>query len=197
MNLYAEILDGIAERGGFRDRAQAEEAALATLEVLGQGLLEEEARDLSRELPYRLGLALFCARRVKPFGAEELYERVSRRERVARCFGMEHAQIVCGLVGELLSPGARARLCAHLPKDLAALFEPHGAASAEPPWTPTARAPAPGEGTTLADGRPGSGHPISEATGIAHRRSIARAPDGSLSPAAANDDGPSDPDRSN
>jgi hypothetical protein len=74
-------------------------------------------------------------------------------------------------LADALSEDVLTRLRRHMPGDMGQLFTPPRA------MTSTAAEPhgkhAPGPGSTLADGRPGSRHPLSEAN-PAHRDSVAR-----------------------
>jgi hypothetical protein len=65
------------------------------------------------------------------------------------------------VVGEALPHEVRARLQQHLGRMLGQLLEARVPEPA-PPREHAAPPPEPGEGTTLASGRPGSRHPLSE-----------------------------------
>jgi hypothetical protein len=79
-----------------------------------------------------------------------------RATSVPLAVAVEHAVVVCRAIGGTLSEQAHARLERALSPELVALFTPHEAPP--PPEHPLA-----GAGHRLADGRPGSRHPISEA----------------------------------
>jgi hypothetical protein len=90
------------------------------------------------------------------FDLAELHARVARREGVRLGLAVEHTGVVCQAVAEALSPAALYRLREALPEPMGALFSPR----------------APGERFehvhldpshhTLAEGRPGSQHPLAE-----------------------------------
>lgn len=90
--------------------------------------------------------------------AQELYFRLARRLTIEPGRAVEVAQIVCHAIAARLDGDRRAELLGRLPRDLQALFAPPpslAATGAHPPGLA-------GTGHTLADGHPGSDHPLSE-----------------------------------
>ncbi len=175
---YADILSEIQLRAGFEALDDAERALSVVVRVLGRRLLEEEAVAVAGELPDAIARHLLTAQYERDFDVDELYHRVARGEGVERSFGAEHAQAVCQVLGEAIPEDARHRLQTHLGPGLAPLFEPRD--TPLPPPRPVHCAPPvdPGQGTTLATGKPGSRHPVSEAQPErAHSQSIARSDD--------------------
>ncbi|AUX36966.1 MULTISPECIES: DUF2267 domain-containing protein [Sorangium] len=171
---YERFVEEVQRRAGFEGRDEAERAIAATARTLGERLLEREAAAVAGGLPGPVAVAVRGAAYQGDFDRDELYDRVARREGAPRGFGMEHAQAVCQVVGEALPEAERLRLQRHL-ADWADLFTPRAAGA--PPPRPV-HAPAPpevGHGSTLATGRPGSRHPLSEAhPATAHAGSVAR-----------------------
>ena len=97
--------------------------------------------------------------------AQELHFRLARRLGIEPGRAVEVAQIVCHAIAARLDGDRRAELLARLPRDLCALFTP-------PPSIVATEARAPGlagTGHTLADGHPGSDHPLSESRPPPHR----------------------------
>jgi len=100
-------------------------------------------------------------------GAEDLYGRVARHTRLPPGKARELTQVACRLIGEELGPVELAHLESFMPGDVIELLTPP--ASSTPPTPP--RHPV-DQGETLASGRPGSRHPLSEAV-PGHQDSIA------------------------
>lgn len=178
---YDELVTEIQSHGGFAERTEAERALLATVAVLADQLDESMRRAMTEELPSPLAQKLRRVRRppIPPAThPEEFYRRVARRERVRIGRAIEHAQVVCQVLGENLSDARRTRLRHYLPSEVADLFVPR------PPFPPPPEHPLPTswiqspEGNTLATGRPYSHHPISESRPErAHTHSVARSDD--------------------
>jgi uncharacterized protein (DUF2267 family) len=170
---YQAFIELVMARGAIADRAVAERTLEATLTVLRQRLDATEARLLADALPAELAQYLRPGGDGGPFGLGEFYDRIWRLEGSPRGFAVEHAQVVCQLVAEALSEDHRHRLQRHLPPDFAALFTPRKPAPPPPEHVLPARDPR--EGRTLASGRPGSAHPLSEARADrTHTHSVAR-----------------------
>ncbi len=102
--------------------------------------------------------------------------RIAHRAGVPVGFAREHAQVVCQVLSEAVGVEGRQHLRVHLPRAMADLFTPR-ATSSPPPTHIHPHHVEPGEGRTLASGRPGSTNPLSGATSAAHRDSIARSDD--------------------
>lgn len=96
---------------------------------------------------------------------QELHFQLARGLGIEPGHAVEVAQVVCHAIAAGLDLERRAQLLARLPGDLRSLFEPPpsiaAAAAAEPHLA--------GTGHTLADGRPGSTHPLSESRPPPHR----------------------------
>ena len=152
-----DLLGRISDLGGLK-APDASLAARATLAALGERIEYEKRSVITRELPDELA-TIFRARKYRgTFGLTEFFARVRSREKVSLGFAREHAEVVCRVLGELLSEAATHTLDRVLPEPFAALF----------------RTPNPGESPadyrvarsarhhTLATGAPGSLHPVSE-----------------------------------
>ena len=172
------ILDRLAERG-LTDDAIARAALHATLAVIGERLVEDEARALAEGLPDELAMLVATSEYDSSFDDDELFERVSRRahERCGRA--REEAEIVLGVLGDCLGAERRGRIARGLPSLAARLLEGgvergHGELGEPPPYADAPRAP---RVATVASSRPGSMHPLSEAAPPAgHTHSVARNP---------------------
>lgn len=153
-----EILARITATG-IPDPGDARSALGATLGVLGQRLTDEEAKALGRLLPDELAAVLDRHEYGGAFGAEEFFERVRRRERTRASAAREDADTVLAVIGELATPEVARQLERALPERLARNLRPRE--TGDVPEHP--EPPSESEATTLASGRPGSRHPISEA----------------------------------
>jgi uncharacterized protein (DUF2267 family) len=164
-----ELLDEVAAHAGLHSAAEAERALAAVLAALGTRLSHSESLALADELPFTAGEPLRQARFDRAFDLDELYARVARAEGVAPGFAVEHTLSVCQAVAESITGAALERIRKALPPPMAALFTPREISA--PPDVEHVAAAA----ETLARGRPGSRHPLSEASAErAHSESIAR-----------------------
>ena len=175
---YEDFVSDVEVRGGFEDAGEADRAIAVVARVLGERLLPEERGPLAAVLPGPVARRLLEARYERDFDLTELYDRVARGTAIRHGFGMEHAQAVCQVIGNLLPEDARLRLLRILPVEFHALFMRRSAS----PWParPVHTRPSvePGAGSTLASGRPGSRHAVSEAQAdLAHAASVARSDD--------------------
>jgi uncharacterized protein (DUF2267 family) len=152
-----DVLLGRVKRwGGMTGKREAEHAIFATLKALREALFDDEADELARELPPRLAAFVRSGSHRARMGAKAFYEEASRCEGVSMGFAVEHAQAVCQALASLVPPSSVARLTHALP-ELAALFvvpdrDSHPKAVLSP------------HATTLAEGHPGSDHPLSDAS---------------------------------
>jgi uncharacterized protein (DUF2267 family) len=153
-NAMGALLERVRVLGGLDTTSEASNAVRATVIALGERLKEDERRVLASALPAPLGRRLRSMKRSSTFDVAEFYERVRKRERVSAGFAREHAQAVCRSLSEVLPPGARQTLDEALPESIAELFHPLSFGGS-PPAHPV-------QGHTLATGRPGSNHPLSE-----------------------------------
>lgn len=142
-------------RAGFSDDAAARRALEAVLGALAASGAGTELALLAPALPPELRPERVPPSR-GPFDADAFYAAVAAREDLGPGPGLEHAQIVCRELGLLLEPDVRVRLARALSREL---FD---APRYTPPAAPVRRASVPPE-HTLATGRPGSAHPLSEA----------------------------------
>ena len=168
---HAALLDRIVA-SGLPDRDIADRALWATLSVLGQRFTDDEALALSAVLEEDLARAVEQSECDNPnFGAGELYERVRKQECTSPGSAREHVDIVVRALGEALDHDLRTRLARALPERVARCLLP--AESTEPPVIEHRPSSAPLE--TLASGRPGSRHPLSEASpDVGQMHSVAR-----------------------
>ncbi len=163
------LVSRVAALIGAATPDDARRALRATLTALGGLLPPAERGTLGAALPRRYKRCV-GARRLRAMDVDRFFALARRGERVAAGFAREHVQVVCRVLGELLSPAARETVVRSLPAPIAELF-------AEPPRTeapPHASAPST-RGHTLATGQPGSSHPLSTSKPEdAHAASVAR-----------------------
>jgi hypothetical protein len=141
---------------------------------LGQVLYEDEARKLAEELPPVAAKPLLSDNRGLPLSVDEFFTRVAWADPSRSGDAIEHAEVVCRVLGEALPPPSLRRLVQIAPR-LAGLF-----AHLELP-PEAARGPMHEVATprTLAEGRPGSRRPLSTAnpSELLHHHSVARSND--------------------
>lgn len=158
---------------------EAGRALRATLAVLGERLVDDEAKMLASWLPNGLAKIVEDTDYDADFGTRELFTRVARRMRANAGRAVEDTEIVLAALGETLGGERAKRLAKALPETAADLVlgkrDPDP--SLEVPAHPDSRrAP---RMNTIATGRPGSAHPVSEArppSGHSHSVAVEDAP---------------------
>jgi len=164
------LMEELARRG-LAEEGEAGRALRATLAVLGERLLDDEAKALAEVLPAPLARVVEEVEYDCDFDSAELFERVRRRERSTVSRGMEHAEIVLAALGACVEPERRQKIGRGLPEHAADAFLDRGARGEAPPHPVAPHAP---KMNTLAAGRPGSKRPVSEAAPPAgHVHSVA------------------------
>ena len=96
---------------------------------------------------------------------QELHFQLARGLGIEPGRAVEVAQMTCHAIASRLDADGRAQLLIRVPADLRPLFEPPPSIAA----TTAAQPHLAGTGHTLADGRPGSTHPLSESRPPPHR----------------------------
>ncbi len=157
--------------GGLSTMGQASTALRATLAALGERIPDEDRDAIARDLPDEVAAILRKRRYRGAFDVAELFERIRRRERVNLGFAREHGQVVCRVLGEALRDETHQRVERVLPAAFVELLYPSRSESSAPDHPP---ARAPGH-HTLASGRAGSAHPLSESRPpVAQSHSVVR-----------------------
>src|SRR5262245_40054760 len=140
---------------GIADDAALQRVIGAVSSTLAEQLSPSARARLARVLPRERADAVMRAPRREADRLDAFYERVSRREGVEHGFAVEHAQSVCRALGDALDDDGRRQIAACLSDAVARMLAP----SAQEPAFVAPR----GRKHSLAAGRPGSAHPLSEA----------------------------------
>lgn len=159
------LLRRLVELAPFSDPAEARRAFDATLRAMRRGLNDDEADWLAVALGPALAAPLLRETHAGDLTKEELYRWTKRNAKTRKSVAVEHVQVICRALAELLQPAELERLKRHLPH-IASLLQPR--AEEDPPSAPRQRRPDPPD-HTLAGGRPGSSRPLSEAAPIPGR----------------------------
>jgi uncharacterized protein (DUF2267 family) len=123
---HATFIRTIEQAAGILPE-EAERAARATLETLGERITGGEAEDIARFLPRELRPILESASaRAEPFDMEEFVRRVARREGVDEATARRHARAVFVALGRAVAPGELRDMAAQLPKDFDELLRAAG-----------------------------------------------------------------------
>jgi uncharacterized protein (DUF2267 family) len=168
-----ELLENCMDQG-IPDGAAARRALHATLATVASRLTEDESAALASALPAELARIVQQAEYDSDFDAPELYLRVGNLTSSSLGVAREQVDVVLRVIGQVLSEDVRRRISRALPEPIARVLE--GPVLGEPPPHPTtSHAP---RLSTLATGRPGSHHPVSEsAPSPGQTHSVARSDD--------------------
>ena len=159
------------QAGGIGDWSMARKTLGATLAALGSRLTDDEASKLASRLSPELARIVEAEDYDADFDAAELYERVRQRTGAAPGVAREETDIVLRALGELLDEAELVRLARVLPEPIVRGLR--GREAVEVP--PHRSAPPRPRRNTLAEGKPGSSHPIAEAAPPSgHLHSVAR-----------------------
>jgi len=171
---YRDVVAKVERLGGLHRHA-AERAVDALVMSLSDRYSGLGIDALVRELPSRLDRRVFHVPASPPPALAELYDVVQRRERVERGFAAEHAEVVCRALAKLVSAETLTLLRRDLPAEVFDLFREDAPPRELPPHGQRAPREEVVVRTTLAAGRPGTRHPISESKpDRAHTHSVAR-----------------------
>jgi uncharacterized protein (DUF2267 family) len=148
-----ELIGRVVLHGGLTEE-QAHATVVAVLGALRRQLGRTEAEALADELPADLAEPL----RHGQYAGGDATADVAAAEHVAHGVALEHVATVCRALAESLPEALTERLRRALPPATAALFAP-----SPPATSPEPRPHATPHRDTLAQGRAGSRHPLSEA----------------------------------
>lgn len=157
---YERFIEQVCSHGGLSSREDAERASEATLVVIGRAIPDRDAREIADHLPRPLARILDALEYREDLSPEAVFEEVAERQGIELGFAKEEVEVVCHALAGLLPPSTRLRF----PPHLASLFTPF---ASEPALPRDVEAHHGSEGqstqTTLAEGKPGSSHPLSDA----------------------------------
>jgi len=119
---YDDFIGAVQHRAQLGDRQSAITATRATLETLGERLLEEQSTNLASELPQEVGEYLRHVSGPERFDAQEFLTRVARKENKDANEATYHARVVTEVLREAVSPGAFEKLERSLPGDYGPLI---------------------------------------------------------------------------
>jgi uncharacterized protein (DUF2267 family) len=156
---YDDLIEQVMQTAGLSSLQQAERALRATVSAVASCLSAQARTSWAHLLPSDLHLDLLDAPYQAAQTAQQVYARVPAGEGVPQPYAMEHAQSVIRELGQLLDEDTRTSLARELPDDLAALLREPQRATRPSRAHGHPRQPA---GSTLATGRPGAVHPLSE-----------------------------------
>ncbi|RME43616.1 MAG: DUF2267 domain-containing protein [Deltaproteobacteria bacterium] len=166
---YFELLENVEQKTGL-PHERAHGLIEATLRVFSRMLPRNERQALKAALPLSFGRIVEMEGEELRLDPESFIEMVGEAFHLNKALAREAVPVVCGEFADAIDDALLERWLAALPEGFASLFEAPPDVEPLPPRHPKA-------GTTLADGRPGGSHPISE-TGIPvvglppHRESI-------------------------
>ncbi len=168
------LLGRLAEHG-ITDESVALRSLRATLAALRERLVDDEAKVLADVVPSELVETIESTAYDSDFDAEELFERVRRRDHTTAARSKENAEVILTTLGGYLSHDGRCRIARGLPEPAAELLLGDRSFGEPPPYR--VASPPPPSIPTLASARPGSSHPVSEsAAPSGHTHSVARNP---------------------
>jgi uncharacterized protein (DUF2267 family) len=164
----SQFLSRVGVLSGISDLAQVRRLSSFVLEAIAAQLATHDRSWLSGMLPWPLTPT---EPRAAVTSLEQFAAQIAEREAVSTGFGLEHVESVGRALAEVLAHDERVRLRSRLPECLAPLFE-----FSQQRDEPRRLHGALGVGHTLAGGRPGSQHPLSQAEPhSAQADSVARA----------------------
>lgn len=156
---YEGFIEQVRVRTGLGSRAMVETAVRAVTEALGALIDHAHREEIAAHFPAAIAQMLRGAPSDPDADASAFLRRVAGVEHLPAGFAVEHATAILETIGGALHPSARRLLASRLPEEMRDWIEPRRVTA--PPHAERAPQPAPSE--TLAEGHPGSRHPLSEA----------------------------------
>jgi uncharacterized protein (DUF2267 family) len=160
------ILEEIRARTGLRDTAAAERALAATWSALATCVAPEQRSQLVAHLPADLHARLSETVYVPRQRADQIYDRVAAIAHVPTSRATELAQVALRACLAELDATARELIASDLPDELAELLRETKTFTRPAVERSFPALDSNDDSTTLASGRPGSSHPISEVTSV-------------------------------
>lgn len=120
---YEEFIGHVRKRAGIESTDEAERAAKAALETLGERLTKEEREDLAEQLPGGLKGYLYRQKFGQPLMLDEFFEKVSSRGGIDRAEAVKMTKAVLTTLRQAVSRGEIEDVLAQLPEEYHALFQ--------------------------------------------------------------------------
>lgn len=120
---YLTVIERLRSLGAFADEAAAAAVLFPALEALGTMLTRGELEALAEALPEEIAQGLRAGEHWSQGPAPDFFAGLAAREGLTPNQAFIHAALVCRVLGEALSPDARARLARDIP-ELGRLLEP-------------------------------------------------------------------------
>lgn len=152
---YFEFLEKVEEKTGLPHQ-RAHGLIEATLRVFSRMLPRNERQALKAALPLSLGRVVEMEGEELRLDPDAFIAMVGEAFHLNKHLAREAVPVVCAEFADAIDDALLERWLAALPEGFSPLFEAPPDVEPLPPRHPKA-------GTTLADGRPGGCHPISEA----------------------------------
>ncbi len=151
---FDELIAEVRGRMGGATREDAVKAIHATLAILAEHMNRGDVEAVAARLPEPFGATMRVNALDMNHDLRSFYARVAAQEHVPLGYAVEHAQAVCRALMLLLDEQARAHLSIHVwPELLRPSVGDRLAPAMRPRWA-----------RHLADGRPGSQHPVNAAS---------------------------------
>ena len=119
---YNEFIGHVQDRARLGTQGEAVRAVHATLETLGERIVEDEARHLASQLPQEIGAYLRQADTTDRFSLDEFFQRVAKREDVDLPDATHHARAVISVLTEAVTPNQIDDVRGQLPDEFGPLF---------------------------------------------------------------------------
>jgi uncharacterized protein (DUF2267 family) len=152
----ASFVGRVRELGALADDHGAEVAIVATLGALSDALTPDEARRCAEHLPAEFAARLTGRAAPGPSSIDGIARALGGEANLG--FAREHVEAVCAVVAAALDSETREVLVKHLGGDLGPIFQDRPPTTRPEPASRRRR-----HRQILAEGRPGSAHPLSEA----------------------------------
>lgn len=173
---YTLLLQHVLDHAGLRSEEEARAVSENVVTHLGALLTPHDRLAMAGLLPGSLAGALNQEEPHQAFLLDDLVLRVAIGAGVPVGAALEQTQVVCEGLARAMSEDVTDFLRARLPDDVAALLRVDRPTMRGPArYVHPREAPVAVRGSTLATGRPGSNHPVTEAAfGQGHSGSVAR-----------------------
>ncbi len=150
------LIERVENGAPFASREDALSALVSTASVLDELLPRGLSHDLARALPRELAEVFGPGRGPQSLDERAIYLHVARRTGQTLARAAERTQVALTAIASELSAELNGRLVRELPEGLRVCLEPRALNLAATPGLHS-------KGHTLAEGRPGSARPLSEA----------------------------------